>query len=293
MSSRTASRASSRGNTIAVVIPLGHDSTQSLSDPFFSEMLGHLAEAITNRKYSMLVRKVVPPMSDWLQSLIESEQADGILILGQSSEQALLENTSRTFAPMVVWGGALPGQTYCCVGSDNAGGARAAVEHLLSMGRRRILFVGDKSVPEFKIRYEGYCSALAAGPGSGAAEAVYSHLDHRSARDAIRALIAERKSFDALFAASDVIALAALQVLAEAGILVPKDVAVVGFDDIGAAGSSKPSLTTVKQNLRSGAHALVEQLFRRLSSESSRSVLLPTKLIIRQSCGAEEIDSNR
>jgi DNA-binding LacI/PurR family transcriptional regulator len=276
--------------TIAVVIPLGHELTQSLSDPFFSEMMGHLAETITQRNFGMLVLKVVPQKKDWLASLIASERVDGIVVLGQSTEQSVLQEAGRNYAPLVVWGG-MPGQSYCCVGSDNTGGGRSAVEHLLSLGRRKIAFVGDKSLPEFKLRYEGYCAALMAVDGTSAPRAVYSHLDSRSSRDTIRAAIADPREFDALFAGSDVIALSALQALATAGIAVPKDVSVVGFDNIAAAGSSVPSLTTVKQDLRAGAHALIELLFNRLNGAPCRSVLLPTRLIIRQSCGASTVSA--
>ena len=178
----------------------------------------------------------------------------------------------------------MPGQSYCVVGSDNKAGGKAAVEHLLSLGRRKIYFVGDISAPEFRLRYEGYCEALLAS-GATPPKAVYSHLDGRSARDTIRALITD-KEVDALFTASDVIALSAIQALAAAGKSVPKDVSVVGYDNIAAAGYATPPLTTVKQDLRAGANALVEHVFRRINGTPSDSVLLRTQLIVRESCGA-------
>jgi DNA-binding LacI/PurR family transcriptional regulator len=89
--------------------------------------------------------------------------------------------------------------------------------------------------------------------------------------------------FDAVVAASDVIAMSAIRAITAAGLRVPDDVAVVGFDDISMASHANPPLTTVRQDLRTGARLLVELLFRRIDGEDTPSATMPAELIVRQS----------
>jgi DNA-binding LacI/PurR family transcriptional regulator len=275
-----------RTQTLGVIIPLGHESGQPLTDPFFMEMLSHLADAITERGYGMFLRKILPPMDDWLPNLVASHRADGLIIVGQSTEHAALEAIAASYKPMVVWGGHLPQQSYCTVGTDNVGGALAAVEHLLRGGRERIVFVGDPAVPEIGLRHAGYRLAHErAGKPIAAPRVVPAHLTAETAYEAIRAFIGAGERFDALFCATDVIAASALRALTASGLSVPRDVAVVGFDDIALAAHANPPLTTVRQDLKRGAHMLVDLLFRRLAGEDTPSATMPGELIIRQSSG--------
>jgi DNA-binding LacI/PurR family transcriptional regulator len=153
-----------RTQTISVAIPLGHEAGQALTDPFFMEILGHLADEITQRGYGMFLQKILPPMDDWLPQLIASQRSDGIIIVGQSTEHAAIEAAAASYQPMVVWGGHLAHQSYCSVGTDNMGGGRVVVEHLIRTRRRRIVFLGDPSIPEIKLRLEGYRHGLAQSP---------------------------------------------------------------------------------------------------------------------------------
>jgi len=273
-----------RTQTLSVVIPLGHEAGQPLTDPFFVSMLGHLADEITQHGYGMFLQKVLPPMDDWLPRLIGSQRSDGIIIIGQSTEHAAIEAAARNYAPLVVWGGHLEHQSYCTVGTDNVGGARAAVEHLLSSGRRRIVFLGDPSIPEIRLRHDGYRLALARAPrGTRSDNIVPSHMTADTAYEAMRAYIREGGAFDAVFAATDVIALSAMRAISASGLSVPDDVAVVGFDDIPMAAHSIPTLTTVRQDLERGAKMLVNLLFRRLEGEATPSATMPAELIVRES----------
>jgi DNA-binding LacI/PurR family transcriptional regulator len=273
-----------RTQTISVVIPLGHEAGQALSDPFFVEMLGHLADEITQRGYGMYLQKILPPMDDWLPRLIASRRADGIIVIGQSTEHAALEKASETYRPMVVWGGHLKHQSYCTVGTDNVGGARVIVEHLIRNGRRRIVFLGDPSVPEIKLRHEGYKYALAKGPrGTTHDRIVPAHMTADTAYEAMRAFIRDGGQFDAVFGATDIIALSAIRAITTSGLSVPKDVAVVGFDDIALAAHFNPALTTMRQDLARGARILVDLLFRRLNGEDAPSATMQAELIVRES----------
>ena len=103
------------------------------------------------------------------------------------------------------------------------------------------------------------------------------------AQEAIAAFLATGASFDAVFAFSDVIALAAISALNAAGRSVPGDVAVVGFDDIVLARYSNPPLTTIRQDLAFGARAMVDLLFRRMAGEDAPGILSPVELVVRGS----------
>ena len=279
-----------RTQALSVVIPLGHETSQPLTDPFFTEMLGHLADCITQRGYGMFLQKVVPPMDGWLPQLIASHKSDGIVVVGQSTEHAALELAAAHYKPLVVWGGHLANQSYCTVGTDNVAGALAAVEHLMQLGRRRIVFLGDPAMPEIGLRYQGYRLAherareppprLRAPP-----HIVPAHLTADAAYEAMRAFIGVAEGFDAVFGATDVIAISAIRAISAAGLSVPRDVAVVGFDDIALAAHANPPLTTVRQDLQRGAHTLVDLLFRRMAGEEAPSATMPAELIVRESSG--------
>lgn len=277
-----------RTQMVSVVIPLQHEASQPLTDPFFVAMLGHLAEAITQRGYGMDLRKVVLSGPEWLAELIASGRSDGIVVIGQSTEHDTLQRVAGSYLPLVVWGGQMPRQKYCTVGSDNPGGAHAAVRHLLRTRRRRIVFLGDPTGPELRQRYEGYQRALQeAPPGTAApAQLVPAHLTPDAAYQAMCERIRAGERFDALFAATDVIAISAMRALANEGLSVPADVAVVGFDDIPIAAHTTPSLTTVRQDVEKGASTLVDLLFRRIEGEETDSVTMPAELIVRESAPA-------
>lgn len=273
-----------RTQTLSVAVPLQHERSQPLTDPFFVAMLGHLAEAITQRGYGMALQKVVLPTHDWLANLIASGRSDGIIIIGQSTEHETLQMAAESYLPLVVWGGHIPGQRYCTVGIDNPGGALAAMQHLLKSGRRRIVFLGEPSGPELRQRFAGYQRALQEAPrGAGKPRLVPAHLTADAAYEAMLDFIRTDERFDAVFAASDVIAISAMRALSTAGLSVPKDVAVVGFDDISIAAHTTPSLTTVRQDLERGARTMVDSLFKRMEGEETPSVTMAAELIVRES----------
>jgi DNA-binding LacI/PurR family transcriptional regulator len=275
-----------RTQTLGVVIPLGHATAQPLSDPFFTELIGHLADAITERGYAMFLRKLLPPIDDGLAELVANHRADGLIFLGQSTGHAALEALASGYKPMVVWGAQLPEQSYCTVGTDHLAGALAAVEHLLAGGRQRIVFVGDPAVPEIGLRYAGYRLALErAGKFVAMPHVLPAHLSADLAAQAIGSLLVSGEPCDALFCASDMLAASALHALTAAGRAVPREVALVGFDDTTLAAQTNPPLSTVRQPIQRGVHMLVDLLFRRLAGEDTPSVMLPGELVIRQSSG--------
>ena len=276
----------SRTHTLTVAIPLAHERGQALTDPFFTAMLGHLADEITRRGLALHLEKILPPMDDWLQKLIAARRSDGIIVIGQSTQHAALEQAAAKYAPLVVWGGHFAKQRYCIVGTDNVNGGRMATEHLLKCGRRHIVFVGDSSVPEIRLRCDGYKLALKRAPrGPAPSRVIKAHMTPVAAHTAMLRFIDSHREFDAVFAATDIIAISAMRALATSGYSIPRDVAVVGFDDIALAAHVHPSLTTVRQDLARGASILVDLLLRRIAGEDAEPVMLPAELVVRESSG--------
>lgn len=271
-------------DTVGVIIPLAHEASQLISDPFFLEMFGRLADEITRRNYSVLLNKVIVTEAGWLDRIIQSHRADGLVLIGQSTQHGALNAVADTYRPMVVWGAQLPGQRYCSVGSDNVEGGRLAVAHLAAAGRSRIAFFGPVDAPEAALRFEGYKKGLAeAGLPFDPALIAPAPYTMEGAEEAASAFLASGVPFDSIFAFSDVVALAAIGELHAAGRTVPGDVAVVGFDDIVLARHSNPPLTTVRQDLAFGARAMVDLLFRRMAGEDAPSALAPIELVVRGS----------
>ena len=277
--------------TIGLVMPMGHETGQQITDPFLLEMIGHISEEVIQHGYDVLLTKVASPTEGWLSGLIQSHRFDGLIMLGQSDQHTTINDVAAGYLPMVVWGEKLPGQAYCSVGVDNAFGGQLATTHLLGLGRTRIRFMGPSHVPEVDSRYRGYLEAMNAAPRRGTIrpgdlDIVESRFTFASAVEATRSLIRSKTRFDGLFAASDVIAHGAMTALTEAKLSVPADVAICGFDDVAIARSLSPPLTTVRQDLAMASRLMVDLLFKRMTGELTSSAVIPASLIIRGSTQA-------
>jgi DNA-binding LacI/PurR family transcriptional regulator len=191
---------------------------------------------------------------------------------------------ARQFHPMVVWGGHELGTDYCTVGSDNIRGGKLAVKHLIGLGRQRIAFLGDVNAPEFRLRQLGWREALKEARLPADADLLIpSSLSESGAYEAMSHYLQTGPKIDAVFAASDLLAVSALKALRDAKLSVPNDVAVIGFDDIQIAPLVHPALTTVRQDLVQGARIMVECLFKRMGGDPADSVTLAPELIVRES----------
>jgi DNA-binding LacI/PurR family transcriptional regulator len=273
-----------RTGAIGVVIPLGHDAAQHVSDPFFMTLIGHLADALTERGYDLLLSRVIPDGPNWLRHFTESGRVDGVILIGQSDQVAAIDRAAETYLPLVVWGANRTGQVHCSVGTNNAEGGRLAAQQLIDKGCRRIAFVGDPAPPEFADRLQGCKTAIdAAGLSEG-----FSLIPTTLSPDAVFATVRKWMRTnsplpDGIVAESDVAAMATLRALAELGLSAPADIRITGFDDLSFAAQTTPPLTTVRQDLAAGASHLVDLLFRRIAGERTDSVILKPELVVRQS----------
>jgi DNA-binding LacI/PurR family transcriptional regulator len=270
--------------TVGVIIPLAHAAKQNLSDPFFLEILGALADELTACGYSMLLNKVTENPADWIATIARGRRADGVIVIGQSLYHDALNQIARSEFPMVVWGTKMKGQTYITIGSDNEAGAKAATSHLISQGCRKIVFLGDPAAPEVGARLEGYRQALTdAGLTPSPQLEMAVRFGSDTAYHATASLIDAEVAFDGVVACSDVFAMSAMRALIERGRKVPADVAIVGFDDIPFAAYTTPPLTTIRQNCHMGARLIVEKLMRAIRHEANESAVIPTELVVRAS----------
>lgn len=272
--------------TIALVVPRPQGRESQLDDPFFLELVAGISDAARERGCDLLVSHFAPVSFDDLNAAMTTSRADGVIFLGQSSLHHAFNRLAESEARFAVWGAELPEQAYCSVGSDNLAGGRRGTLHLARLGRRRIVYLGDTEAPEVSQRVRGYTEALdQAGLGHDPALMVAAHFTVESAEAAVDALLARGASFDGIFAASDLIALGAIRSLLNAGLKVPEDVSVVGYDDVPFARYSRPSLTTILQDTSRAGRLLVSKLIDTGTTGDMRSERLPTELIVRESCG--------
>jgi DNA-binding LacI/PurR family transcriptional regulator len=288
---RAAGLRSQRTHTLALLVHEDPTSDDSQINPFFLTMLGNITRVAAARNYDVLL-SFQQLSDDWLSEYQISNRADGIILLGYGDYGSIaskLQRMREEGAHFTIWGATLPELEGHAVGCDNREGGAIAARHLLALGRRRIAFLGSptSSNPEFKLRYRGCCEEIeAAGLRVDPALQIDSLLQETSGYEAARKLLASGVDFDAIFAASDLIAFGAMNCLGKHGIAVPEQVSVVGFDDVPAASYFTPALTTVRQDTLRAAEGLVDGLLHMIDGERVVSMLLPPSLIIRDSCGS-------
>ncbi|MBS0475303.1 MAG: LacI family DNA-binding transcriptional regulator [Proteobacteria bacterium] len=266
---------------IGIVVPLGHERRQHLSDPFFMTILGHLADALTENGYDIMLSRVIPDAEDWLERIVESGMLDGVVLIGQSTEFETIERVADYYRPMVVWGSHKPGQKQCTVGVDNRTGGRMAGEILVGRGCRKIAFLGDTSAIEFGERYLGVQDACAAA-GLDAPIVLPVHIAADDmANDIIAHVARVGGQIDGIAAVSDLVAMHAVRALIDQGMAVPGKVAVTGFDDLPFAEQTVPRLTTISQHVADGARAMVEMLFARIAGNDTDSLIMQPEAIRR------------
>ena len=257
-------------------------------NPSFLSMLGSITHACARHGYDLLI-SFQELARDWHADFAESKKADGIILLGYGdylTHTSRLEKLRERGTRIVSWGAVMPDQPCITIGCDNFNGGRSVTGHLLDQGCRHIAFLGDASrhFPEFQERYHGHLQALRTrGIVPDDALQVDAESSQDSGRQATETLLARGVPFDAIFAASDLIAIGAIGALMTHGISVPFEVAVAGYDDIPMASFVNPPLTTVQQDTRRAGEMLVDSLLRLIHNEPVESRMLPMKLMVRRS----------
>lgn len=257
-----------------------------LSGPYYSGVILGYEEASAAEGRSVLILGTHRRPGSDDQVLGLADRVDGIVIMGQTVDDDVVEALHDRGVPMVLLARP-PVATADSVRTENLAAATAMATHLLDHGHRRIAFVGDPDgSSDVAERWEGYLAAHAHG-GVVPLDPVRCAFREADGAAAAIELFDQPQPATAVMAANDEIAMGVLAAARQAGLRTPGDLVVTGWDDIPAARHVSPALTTVRQPMldigRRAAALLHEQIEDR--RQSPRHEVLPTELVVRSSCG--------
>lgn len=280
-----ARRLSLKQSQVVALVTYEYKAEFSVPDAFMLEIMSGISSGLHADGYDLLIIQVAPGDNGWVRGYLETGRVDGFILLSASCTPDHLSTLATAQAPFIVWGAPPGAHSFCSVSGDSFAGGRIATEHLLGSGRRRVAFLGGPAVShEIQDRYRGYEAALrdAAVPLD---RALVAHADYSdiSAAAIMRELLERAPDLDAVFVSSDLMALAAMNVIREHGRRVPDDIAVVGYDDISLARQSDPPLTTIRQNGPLAGRLLAQNLIQQLKTGVVTSVTIPAELVVRES----------
>ncbi|GGQ54908.1 LacI family DNA-binding transcriptional regulator [Streptomyces asoensis] len=275
-----------RTNSVALVIP--ESESRLGSEPYFSAVIRGVSTALaTTRTQLQLVLVRDQAERDQLTESVAERRVDGVLLVSVHEHDPLPGLLEDMGLPTVLAGRRSRAESLSHVHSDNAGGAAAAVTHLLARGRRTIATItGPLDMDVSRSRLQGWRAAL-----EEAGHEIPEHLvasgdfTEEGGQAAIRSLLGRVPALDAVFVASDVMAAGALAELRRQGRRVPDDVAVVGFDDSIIARHTNPSLTSVRQPVEEIGTTIARILLEEIADPQGprQHVVLPTELVVRES----------
>jgi len=273
-----------QSRTIAFVTHAYHKDF-SVADLFGLEIMGGISNGLARLEYDLLVIHVDPNDTKWAHQYFDTGRVDGFILMTATRKQSHVKALLEVGAPFIIWGVPQPKQKYCSVTGDNFNGGRLATEHLLSLGRKRIGFVGGPSYElEVQQRQAGYESALKeAGREVNPVLIDYGDFSNTSGAEAVKRLLKTARDLDAVFVNSDLMAIAAMDALRDEGRRIPDDVAVVGYDDLSIAEHSNPPLTTIRQNIPLAGKLLAQNLIEFIQTGMVTNVSIPVELIVRKS----------
>jgi DNA-binding LacI/PurR family transcriptional regulator len=275
-----------RSNLLAFVV--SEETERFFADPFFSAVLRG-AQEVTSANDLMLAFSVVRDRADRdrMVSLAANGHLDGVLLASVHAAEPLPARLREVGVPVVLSGRPLRRpERALYVDADNTGGARAATEELLRKGRRRLATItGRADMAVTEDRLAGFRAALVEHDlDADAAPQATGDFTVEGGRAATQQLLAHTPELDGIFAASDLMALGAVQAIVASGREIPGDVAVVGFDDVDAAAVCVPPLTTVRQPLDLMGREMARLLLAALAGTVAvEPVVLPTELVLRRS----------
>ncbi|MEV1240542.1 LacI family DNA-binding transcriptional regulator [Nonomuraea sp. NPDC049750] len=271
-----------RTDSIALVV--SEPPTRVFSeDPLFATAIRAASvELEAADKQVVLMLASSPKSHARVERYIAGGHVDGVMLISMHGADPLPTALSRLRVPVVSYGRPAVPVNIPYVDNDNIGGAEAAVRHLVEAGRRRIATIaGPQDMIGGQDRLTGYRNILR--DSDRRSIVAVGDFTRQSGAVAMRQLLGDDPSLDAVFVANDLMAVGALQSLRLAGRRVPDDVAVVGFDDIEAAKYTEPPLTTVRHPVPEQAAAMVRLLLGLFTGGSAEPIILPTELVIRES----------
>ena len=283
-----AARSLVRRRTDTVALVVSESEERVWGEPYFASIIRGITRGLADTGLQLMLT-LAQSRSEHaqLERYLAERHVDGVLLVSVHGNDPFARNMEHLDLPIVLCGVPIGTTPKSYVDADNRGGARAAVDHLVRKGRRTVATIaGPQDMQVGVDRLTGYREALAAA-GIAADEELIAYGDFSEA-DGIartRELLARRPDVDAVFAASDPMALGALRVLRDNGRSVPEQVAVIGFDDSATAAHTDPPLTTVHQPVEEMGREMARLLVARIRGEQPdpAAVILPTRLVVRDS----------
>jgi len=270
--------------SIALVILCRRGENKANINPFYLSLLGCIAASASERGYNLIVSFQDSP-ANFFANYTGSRQADGLIVIGSGQNiegWQFFGEYARHNTPMICWGASK--EDLLSIKSDNAQGARLAIEHLLSSGCKKIAYIGptNSEQPPFQDRLTTYMAVMA----QKGMPPICPPLPENAVREdqgyaAVNGLIRDKVDFDGLFCANDFIALGAMRALDEQHIAVGTDVRVIGFDGIATGAYAQPPLTTIEQDYVQAGEMLVEALIAVLKGDAPNTAPVPVKLLKR------------
>jgi LacI family transcriptional regulator len=285
---------SKRSWTLGLVLP--RNVSSFFSDPYFPRLTEGIAQGCNQNDFTLGLflistkedeEKILPRLS-------RKGMLDGILIQSGQVGDHLIARLIDLNLPVVVLGRPLHISDISFIDVDNVRGAHIAVSHLIRLGYQRIgTITGLGGSSATKDRLEGYKKALLER-GRNIDQSLIAEGDYTEAGGYYAMLQLLSAKPDAVFAASDLMAIGAMRASREAGLNIPDDVAFIGFDDVSLATYADPQLSTIRQPITSFGINAVETLIDLIENgvEPPRRIIMDTELVIRESCGASRRRKN-
>jgi DNA-binding LacI/PurR family transcriptional regulator len=282
--------ASGRSGVVGVVMHV--DPHTLFGDPYFSELLQGVIDGLADRATGMMVWLGNRTKEQTLDDILAIGLLDGVILTADTLRDPLVDGLLASPLPAVLIGHRRADRTASYVDVDHVGGAENATGHLLSIGRRRVGHIsGRRGTVAGEDRIAGYRRALSNAGLDPDALIVDGDFSAGAGAEGAAELLG--RGVDAIFCGNDATASGALDAVRAAGLRVPEDVALAGFDDLGFAAGLDPPLTTIRQGVRDQGAEAARVLFDLVGDPDRvpRRVILPTELVVRASTVASQVGS--
>ncbi len=284
-----------RRSSQALGVVLSRSAESAFSNPFFAEILRGISKVTQRCQYSLVLATAENYKEEARQCLqmVMERRVDGVIILASRVNDQLIENLSETEHPFVVVGRVDGDQHHYAVNNDNIQAAYSAVRHLLNLGHKKVAFLNGPVEYTFcQDRYQGYVMAFREF-GLTVDERYICHAEnlHADGYKYSQQLLQLKPQPTAIFVADDLMVIGAYRAIKEAKLVIPDDIAVVGFNDDAFTNLLDPPLTTIRIPIYEMGKAAAETIIAVLNGDQviPPQRILSSELLIRDSCGAKRL----
>ena len=278
--------AAGRTNVLGLVIP--EVVAKIFSDPYFPLLIQGVSTACNELQYTVMLWLAEPEYERrMMNQILHNGLVDGVIVSSMLMDDPIVQSLNRSKMPFILVG-RHPTLDVNYLDVDNCQAGVEATTHLIRMGRKRVATItGPQNMIAGYDRYQGYLDALRQRNVAFCPELVVEgDFSEMSGYTCMKSLL--HHAVDAVFVASDAMAYGAMRAIHEANLRIPEDIAVIGFDDLPRSASTIPALTSVRQPVHRMGSIVAKTLVDIIHHPNNRPihVVLPTELVIRESCGS-------